>query len=219
MIAIKDFVMPKGCSSCPFYSDYEDEEDDCLITGEGLYRVKGGERHEECPLVEIDTGDSNKDSGLFWISWLEQNGEKVCVHSKNDALVSLEEAMREIKWIEYNHKETLVSTWVERRNATECIDIPFHRFYVDVFGGRRKIEMPVLVRYTSNATGSMEEVRYKSFEELKKAYDNKDVPDDDTPVSFASIDGVPMNVRCFKEIVNITIEMGSEEDNTTEKER
>ncbi len=53
MIAIKDFEMPKDCDSCPFYTYYNDAEDDCGITGEGLYHVKIGERHEKCPLIEL----------------------------------------------------------------------------------------------------------------------------------------------------------------------
>ena len=35
MIAIKHFNMPKDCDSCPFYTYYNDAEDDCRITGEG----------------------------------------------------------------------------------------------------------------------------------------------------------------------------------------
>lgn len=52
MIAIKDFEMPRNCVSCPFYVSHSDTEDNCRITGEGLYDVKIGERHEKCPLLE-----------------------------------------------------------------------------------------------------------------------------------------------------------------------
>ena len=55
MIAIKDFEMPKDCDSCPFYTYHSDAEDDCRITGEGLYDVKIGERHKKCPLLEEDS--------------------------------------------------------------------------------------------------------------------------------------------------------------------
>lgn len=51
MIAIKDFEMPKDCDSCPLYN-YHNEA--CRITGEGLYHVRIGERHEECPLVVFE---------------------------------------------------------------------------------------------------------------------------------------------------------------------
>ena len=51
MIAIRDFDMPKDCDSCPFYTYHNDAEDDCRITGEGLYHIKEGEKHPKCPLV------------------------------------------------------------------------------------------------------------------------------------------------------------------------
>jgi len=73
MIAIKDFDMPIECDSCPFYMYHNDAEDTCKITGEGLYHVKFGERHEKCPLVNIpidarylpeDVGDFQKGYNL-----------------------------------------------------------------------------------------------------------------------------------------------------------
>ena len=54
MIAIKDFEMPKDCSSCPCYTYYNVNDADCRITGEELQNVKPGERHPKCPLVEIE---------------------------------------------------------------------------------------------------------------------------------------------------------------------
>lgn len=54
MIVIKGFEMPKDCDRCRFYSYHNDAEDECCITGEGLYHVKSGERHEKCPLVEME---------------------------------------------------------------------------------------------------------------------------------------------------------------------
>lgn len=74
MIAIKDFDMPKDCDSCPFYTYYNDAEDDCRITGEGLYHVKIGERHEKCPLVEIK---DNFDKTGHWIN-LNKNNDGHC---------------------------------------------------------------------------------------------------------------------------------------------
>ena len=58
-VFIKNFKMPKDCDSCPFYNYHSDAEDDCRITGEGLYHVKIGERHEKCPLVVLEQRGKN----------------------------------------------------------------------------------------------------------------------------------------------------------------
>ena len=74
MIAIKDFKMPNDCDSCPFYTYHSDSEDDCRITGEGLYHVKPGERHEKCPLVVLEQ-DLEKTG--HWIN-LNKNNDGHC---------------------------------------------------------------------------------------------------------------------------------------------
>lgn len=73
MIAIKNFEMPKDCDRCPFYTYHSDAEDDCRITGEGLYHVKTGERHEKCPLVALE--DLGKT--VHWIN-LNKNNDGHC---------------------------------------------------------------------------------------------------------------------------------------------
>ena len=65
MVVIKDFKMPKDCDSCPFYDYHNDVEDDCGITGDGLYHVKPGERHGHCPLVDVELDYRDEDAGDF----------------------------------------------------------------------------------------------------------------------------------------------------------
>ena len=67
MIVIKNMELPKDCDSCPFYTYYNDAEDDCRITGEGLHHVNVGERHSKCPLINIDINEMYRpeDAGDF----------------------------------------------------------------------------------------------------------------------------------------------------------
>lgn len=65
MVVIKNFKMPKDCDCCPFYDYHNDAEDDCGITGDGLYDVKPGERHHLCPLVDVELDYRDESAGAF----------------------------------------------------------------------------------------------------------------------------------------------------------
>lgn len=75
MIAIKNFEMPKDCDSCPFYTYYNNDADDCRITGEEVQNVKLGERHPRCPLVDVEFDYRNDDVGAFQSRHNQQNTE------------------------------------------------------------------------------------------------------------------------------------------------
>ena len=54
-LMIRDMKMPEDCDRCPLYVYRNDAEDICSITKEGLFHVKPGERHDRCPLGEINS--------------------------------------------------------------------------------------------------------------------------------------------------------------------
>ena len=53
MIAIKDMEMPKDCESCPFYTYYDNNDDDCRLTGLNVGNIEINKRHPKCPLIDI----------------------------------------------------------------------------------------------------------------------------------------------------------------------
>jgi len=194
-------------------SEYDDECEltkwrceNCGATGTEVCDIKFA-FHQDVRDAEGNPVQIQVPSDMFWVSWIEQDSQgRVCSLGVNEAFMSLERAMKEVKWREENYGEKLISVWVERHNGGKKIDIPFHRFYVGPFGARIKIETPVLVKYMDDATGKIVEVRYDSVEELKREYwsDKIDmnVPANDANVIFASVDGIRLdNISDFESVI------------------